>query len=146
LRVAASEIQRETPARQRDVINTWDSRVTTSVFNSAVSQALCGMRIRNPAIYILASQRNGTLYIGVTSDLIRRVSSHRQDLQSGFSSRHAVHRLIHVEEFDTMDVAIAREKQVKKWSRTRKIALIEAGNPEWRELWWEISGETPVKD
>lgn len=100
------------------------------------------MRTRNPAVYILVSKRNGTLYIGVTSDLIGRVASHRQDLIPGFTSRYCVHALVHVEEFATMVEAIAREKQLKKWPRARKIKLIEATNKEWHDLWPELSGET----
>ena len=95
-----------------------------------------------PAVYILASQRNGTIYVGVTSDVISRVSLHRQDYYEGFTKRYGVHILLRIEEFDTMDEAIAREKQLKKWSRVRKIALIESENPDWCDLWPELSGET----
>jgi putative endonuclease len=98
---------------------------------------------KNPAIYILASRRNGTLYIGVTSDLIARISEHKQDLIDGFTKRYGVHTLVHFETFDDMDAAIRREKQLKKWPRARKLALIEASNPEWRDLYWELSGLSP---
>lgn len=94
--------------------------------------------MKRPAIYILASRRNGTLYIGVTSDLPGRVSVHKQDLVDGFTKRYAVHSLVYYELFDTMADAIAREKQLKKFSRARKIALIEAGNPNWLDLYEEI--------
>lgn len=94
--------------------------------------------MKRPAIYILASKRNGTLYIGVTSDLASRISVHKQDLVEGFTKRYAVHTLVHYELFDTMPAAIAREKQVKKFSRARKIALIEEGNPNWLDRYEEI--------
>ena len=93
-----------------------------------------------PMVYILASQRNGTLYIGVTSDLIGRISLHKQNLLPGFTSRYGVHRLIYFEELGTMIEAIAREKQLKKWPRARKISLIENFNPDWREMYYEVSG------
>ena len=95
---------------------------------------------KEPAIYILASRRNGTLYVGVTSDLVGRISEHKQDLIEGFTKRYGVHRLVHFEVFDDMETAIRREKQVKKWPRARKLALIEASNPEWRDLYWDMSG------
>ncbi|MGQ0672410.1 MAG: GIY-YIG nuclease family protein [Hyphomicrobium sp.] len=91
-------------------------------------------------MYILASRQNGTLYVGVTSDVVGRVSEHKQDLLPGFTKRHSVHRLAHVETFDTMDEAIAREKRLKKFSRSAKISLIEKGNPGWCELYWQLSG------
>lgn len=97
------------------------------------------MRPKQPAVYIMASKRNGTLYIGVTSDLSGRVSIHRQDLIDGFTSRYGVHTLVHFEHFETMLDAIAREKSLKKWARARKIALIEACNPGWRDLADEIA-------
>src|SRR5262245_50701273 len=95
---------------------------------------------KEPAVYMLASRRNGILYIGVTSDFISRISEHKQDLIEGFTKRYGVHRLVHIEFFETMNEAIAREKQLKKWSRARKIALIEQSNPDWRDLYLELSG------
>ncbi|MBR2535879.1 MAG: GIY-YIG nuclease family protein [Hyphomicrobium sp.] len=94
--------------------------------------------MKRPAVYILASKRNGTLYVGVTSDLPGRISVHKQDLVEGFTKRYGVHTLVHYELFDTMPDAIAREKQLKKFSRARKMALIEAGNPNWVDLYEEI--------
>jgi putative endonuclease len=94
--------------------------------------------MKRPAIYILASRRNGTLYIGVTSDLPGRVSVHKQDLIDGFSKKYGVHILVHYELFDTMQEAIAREKQLKKYSRAKKIALIEAANADWLDRYEEI--------
>lgn len=82
------------------------------------------MRVVKPAVYILASKRNGTLYIGVTGDLAARVSIHQQDLEDGFTKRYGVHMLVHYEHFDTMLDAIAREKQLKKFRRTAKLELI----------------------
>lgn len=96
------------------------------------------MRVIRPAVYILASKRNGTLYIGVTGDLAARISVHQQELAESFTKRYGVHLLVHYEHFDTMVEAIAREKQLKKFSRAAKIALIEAINPEWRDFTAEI--------
>jgi len=89
---------------------------------------------RQPAVYILASGRHGTLYIGVTSDLIARVHQHRESLIKGFSSRYGVTRLVYYECFDDMVSAITREKQLKKWRRDWKLNLIEASNPGWDDL------------
>ncbi len=85
-------------------------------------------------VYILASDRNGTLYIGVTSDLPRRMFEHKNGLLDGFTKTYDVTRLVYVEEHDRIDEAIVREKQLKRWNRAWKIALIENGNPEWRDL------------
>jgi len=92
------------------------------------------MQDRLPCAYILASQKRGTLYIGVTSNLAGRIWQHRNGMTKGFASRYRVFRLVHVEFFDDMYAAITREKQLKRWHRTWKINLIEAGNPEWRDL------------
>ena len=96
---------------------------------------------KEPAVYILASQRNGTLYIGVTSDLVKRGWQHRNDAVSGFSKRYGVHRLVYFEMHDSMEAAIIREKQLKKWNRKWKLELIESGNAEWRDLWPGLLGE-----
>lgn len=85
-------------------------------------------------VYILASQRNGTLYVGVTSDLARRLHEHRNALNPGFTSRYRVHTLVHVETFDDIRDAIAREKQLKRWNRAWKLRLIETTNPQWHDL------------
>ena len=100
------------------------------------------MRHRHPHVYMLASRRNGTLYVGVTSALSGRISTHRQELLPGFTKKYGVHILVKVEDFATMEEAIAREKQLKGWSRARKIALIEQANPEWKDLWFDLTGET----
>ncbi|MCL5669365.1 MAG: GIY-YIG nuclease family protein [Gammaproteobacteria bacterium] len=93
---------------------------------------------KRPCVYILASRRNGTLYTGVTSDLIKRVWEHKQDLVEGFTKKYAVHLLVYFELHDTIMAAITREKQIKKWRRAWKIALIEAKNPLWRDLWHDL--------
>jgi putative endonuclease len=93
---------------------------------------------KQPCVYILASHRNGTLYIGVTSDLTKRVWEHKQDLVKGFTSKYGVHCLVYYEVHGDMVPAITREKQLKKWRRQWKLRLIEEHNPEWRDLWTEI--------
>jgi len=93
---------------------------------------------KQPCVYILASQRNGTLYVGVTSDLVKRFWEHRNDAVDGFTKEYGVHILVYYELHGDMLAAITREKQLKKWERAWKIELIEAKNPEWRDLWEEI--------
>ena len=93
---------------------------------------------RQPAVYILASKPNGTLYTGVTSDLVRRVWEHKNDLVEGFTRRYQVHMLVYYELHETMESAIGREKQLKAGSRKRKLALIQAMNPRWQDLYNEI--------
>lgn len=91
-----------------------------------------------PAIYILASKRNGTLYIGVTSDLKKRVWEHREGAVDGFTKKYNVHMLVYYELFDEMYEAITWEKRLKKWNRAWKIRLIEEKNPGWDDLWNQI--------
>ena len=93
---------------------------------------------KQPATYILASDRNGTLYIGVTSDLIGRVWQHREHVAEGFTSKYGVTRLVWYEMHGTMEEAITREKRIKKWNRDWKVRLIEDRNPYWHDLWGEI--------
>jgi putative endonuclease len=93
---------------------------------------------RQPCVYILASQRNGTLYIGVTSDLRKRVWEHSNDLVEGFTKTYGIHRLVYYELHGDMISAITREKQMKKWRRSWKLRLIEDRNPEWCDLREEI--------
>jgi putative endonuclease len=88
-----------------------------------------------PAIYILASHRRGTLYVGVTSDLVQRIWQHKHDLVQGFAQQYGVHTLVYFEMHSSMNDAIAREKQLKAGSRMKKIALIEEGNPDWHDLY-----------
>ncbi|AOT29893.1 GIY-YIG nuclease family protein [Neisseria meningitidis] len=91
-----------------------------------------------PAVYILASQRNGTLYIGVTSDLVQRIYQHREHLIEGFTLRYNVTMLVWYELHPTMESAITREKQLKKWNRAWKLQLIEENNVSWQDLWFDI--------
>jgi putative endonuclease len=91
-------------------------------------------------IYILASKIGGTLYIGVTNDLIRRAAEHKLKVAEGFTKRHDVSRLVYFEIFDEIEHAIQREKRLKKWPRAWKISLIEKQNPNWIDLYPEIAG------
>ena len=109
--------------------------VTLNLFQGPFLRILRSMPIeRNPCVYILASGHYGTLYIGVTSDLIARLWQHRNNAIPGFTSRYGVYRLVHFEMFGDMERAIAREKRLKNWHRQWKINLINAENPEWRDL------------
>ena len=92
------------------------------------------MRDFGPTVYLLASQRNGTLYCGVTSDLVTRVAQHRDGTYSGFTQQYDVKRLVWFEHHESIEAAILREKRIKKWRRAWKLELIEAGNPQWRDL------------
>ena len=89
-------------------------------------------------VYILASKKNGTLYIGVTSDLVKRIYEHKQKLIDGFTKEYNVHALVYFESYKDIKEAILREKQMKKWNRKWKIRLIEEKNPEWKDLYDEI--------
>ncbi|GAB3376408.1 GIY-YIG nuclease family protein [Spongiibacter taiwanensis] len=91
--------------------------------------------MRQPAVYILANKRNGTLYVGVTSNLAARVWQHKHNLVEGFSRRYKTHLLVYYELHDTVYEAITREKRLKKWRRAWKIELIESMNPAWRDLY-----------
>ncbi len=93
----------------------------------------------HPTTYILASKRNGTLYVGVTRDLARRVWEHRNGFVGGFTRRYRVHCLVWYEPHDDMTSAITREKRLKKWKRAWKLRLIEEANPQWRDLWDDIA-------
>ncbi len=90
-------------------------------------------------VYILASKRNGTLYIGVTNDLVRRIFEHKQDAVPGFTKRYGVHLLVYFEQFDDPATAIQREKAMKFWKRQGKIDKIEGNNPTWRDLYEDIA-------
>ena len=90
-------------------------------------------------VYILASDRNGTLYLGVTNDLVRRVYEHKNKILRGFTSRYAVSRLVWFEVCDDPTTAISREKEIKKWRRAWKLRLIEESNPRWLDLYEQIS-------
>jgi len=91
-----------------------------------------------PCVYILASKRNGTLYVGVTSDLLRRVWEHKSDAVAGFTKKYGVHTLVWYEVHEMMGSAILREKALKNWHRAWKIRLIEESNPEWLDLYEKL--------
>jgi putative endonuclease len=93
---------------------------------------------KHPCVYILASQRNGTLYVGVTSNLVQRVWQHKTRLVAGFARDNNVHRLMWFEQHLTMEAAIGREKMLKRWNRAWKVRLIETRNPYWRDLYDEL--------
>ena len=90
-------------------------------------------------VYMLASRRNGTLYIGVTNDLVRRAYEHREGFVDGFTRRHGVKTLVYFEAHDDVRIAIGREKTLKRWRRAWKIQLIERDNPDWRDLFDDIA-------
>ena len=94
--------------------------------------------VKQPCVYILCSKRNGTLYIGVTSDLVKRGWEHRTNVVEGFTKRYSVRELVYYEMHEDMMSAITREKQLKKWRRAWKLRLIEERNPVWRDLWEDI--------
>lgn len=89
-------------------------------------------------VYILASSFRGTLYIGITSNLVKRVYEHKHDLVEGFTKRYKVHDLVYYEHTTDVNIALQREKRMKKWNRAWKLELIEKSNPEWRDLYWEL--------
>ena len=93
---------------------------------------------RQPCVYMMASQRNGTLYIGVTSNLIKRIWEHKTNVVEGFTKKYGIHLLVWYEVHETMGSAIQKEKTLKKWRRKWKIALIESFNPEWKDLYKTI--------
>jgi putative endonuclease len=111
-------------------------------------------KIKNPCVYILASKRDGVLYVGATSDISNRVNLHKQDVIEGFTKKYGAHLLVYYEMHHTMPDAIRREKQLKKWNRAWKVRLIEQLNPEWRDLWAEtgavvmagVGGQVPPSE
>jgi predicted GIY-YIG superfamily endonuclease len=92
------------------------------------------MSTKQPTVYILASKKNGTIYVGVTSDLSSRIHAHKTNAVPSFTQKYAIHTLVFVELYETMDEAILREKQLKAGSRSKKILLIERNNPQWLDL------------
>ncbi|MDZ4659626.1 MAG: GIY-YIG nuclease family protein [Bythopirellula sp.] len=94
--------------------------------------------MKQPAVYILASQRKGTLYPGVTSELVQRIWQHKNDIVEGFTKKYGVHMLVYFELHDDMENAIIREKRLKRWNRAWKLRLIEEMNPEWNDLYESI--------
>ena len=97
------------------------------------------MQGREYYLYILANKRNGTLYVGVTNNLLRRIYEHKNDLVEGFTKKYAVKNLVHYEAYKNINDAITREKQIKKWLREWKIKLIEESNPTWKDLYEELN-------
>ena len=97
--------------------------------------------MERPAVYILASSRNGTLYVGVTGALVVRISLHRDGTVPGFTQQYGIHRLVFYEWHEDMESAIRREKRIKEWHRAWKLALVERTNPYWRDLWPDLVGE-----
>ena len=97
------------------------------------------MLTRSYFVYLLASRRNGTLYVGVTNDLMKRVCQHKQGLVEGFTKKYGVKILVWYEQTESIESAVLREKQIKKWNRDWKIELIRASNPQWRDLYEEIA-------
>ena len=95
--------------------------------------------MKQPCVYMLASQRNGTLYIGVTSNLVGRVWQHKRDFVRGFTRDYGVHDLVWYEPHETMESALSREKAMKKWRRRWKVELIEEANPDWLDLYSSLA-------
>jgi len=121
----------------RPFFRTWSNTRATVIPANAGIQEHAAMA-KQPAVYMLASQRNGTLYVGVTSDLVKRIWEHKQDMVEGFTRKYQVHDLVYFEQHEDMHQAIQRESQIKKWNRAWKIELLEKSNPGWRDLWPEI--------
>jgi len=94
----------------------------------------------NCAVYLLASERNGTLYVGVTSNLVKRIYEHKNNLADGFTKKHGVKMLVWFEMTSDISAAITREKQIKKWNRLWKLRLVDQSNPDWRDLYCDIVG------
>jgi len=104
------------------------------------------MREHNYYVYILATKRNGTFYVGVTNDLIRRVYEHKEGLVKGFTKEHGVKMLVYFEHCTDINAAIHREKMIKKWRRPIKMEAIERMNPDWRDLYYDMVGESSVME
>ncbi len=98
--------------------------------------------MRSYYVYILASKRNGTLYVGVTNNLIRRVYEHKNEMVEGFTNKYGVHKLVYYEQTNDLKSAIQRERRLKKWNRKWKMELIEQGNSDWKDLYDELTEET----
>jgi putative endonuclease len=97
------------------------------------------MNRKNYFLYILSNKRNGTLYTGVTNNLIRRIYEHKNSLYDGFTKKYNIHNLVYYENYNDIRSAINREKQIKKWNRKWKLELIEKDNPEWKDLYEELN-------
>jgi putative endonuclease len=94
--------------------------------------------MRTYYVYILASKRNGTLYIGITNNLVKRVYEHKNNLVEGFTKKYSIHKLVYYEQTENINSVIQREKRLKKWNRVWKIELIERFNPDWKDLYDEL--------
>jgi putative endonuclease len=99
------------------------------------------MRVKLPFVYILASHKNGTLYVGVTSYPAKRIHEHKEGIVDGFTEEYGVKTLVYYEVHESMESAIKKEKRLKKWNRDWKIELIEKMNPEWNDLYGDITGD-----
>lgn len=99
--------------------------------------------MKQPAVYLLCNKPNGTLYIGVTSNLVQRIWQHREGVVEGFTRQYRIKTLVWYELHNTMHGAISREKALKKWNRAWKLRMVEEHNPQWRDLWPEITGQKP---
>jgi putative endonuclease len=97
-------------------------------------------------VYILASKRNGTLYVGITNDLTRRVLEHKEKIISGFTSKYSVNKLVYFEMHKYINDAIQRESNIKAWKRKWKVELIESNNKEWNDLFFDLINENDIKD
>ena len=112
--------------------------VIPEILNPVSRDRRLRMSHKQPAVYMLASKRNGTLYIGVTSDLVKRAEEHRSNAVEGFTRRYGVHSLVWYELHEDMASAIRREKRMKEWPRRWKLEFIEKANPEWQDLYRSI--------
>ncbi len=97
--------------------------------------------MKNYYVYILASKKNGTLYIGATNNLLKRVYEHKSKMVEGFTKKYNIHKLVYYEQTNSIQSALSREKQLKKWYRKWKIELIEEMNPDWKNLYYELGGQ-----
>jgi putative endonuclease len=101
---------------------------------------------RRPCVYVLASKERGTLYVGVTSDLIKRIWEHKNNVVDGFTKKYRVHNLVWYEQHGTMEAAILREKAIKEWKRAWKLELIESTNPHWDDLYPGLTNQSGEQD
>jgi putative endonuclease len=119
-------------------VETYTNKVVIAGLDPAI-HLRCAPLVQTYYVYIMASRKNGTLYIGVTNDIARRAYEHREGLLPGFTKRYDVKLLVHMEPFDDIRAAIQREKNLKKWPRAWKISLIELANPDWRDLYADLA-------
>lgn len=122
----------------RVILDTYNLGICHCDTESSDGEAIRAINMKQPAVYIMANKRNGTLYTGVTSDLVKRIYQHRNHLTPGFTSKYDCVLLVYYELIDFMETAIMREKQIKGGSRNKKMILIESQNPEWLDLYENI--------